>query len=174
MKKNRERKTVPGKAVQNSQIGKWVAQLVACLLTTAALWVLIQTSVKNTKVSDISKGVTNILQPGQNSYIRVLAFVYTCTNTKCELRANFKHNISQCVLYLQYIFLNQNAFLTLKMKLYECLIRAFADTRGLQRDVVYLDWPIAPSFISPNGGEGVGGGGCGVSANENSCTQEPK
>ncbi len=35
-------------------------------------------------------------------------------------------------------------------------------TRGLQRDVV---------FTSPNAG---GGGSCGVSANEYSCTQEPK
>jgi hypothetical protein len=26
--------------------------------------------------------------------------------------------------------------------------------RGLQRDVVYLGWPIAPSFMSPNAGEG--------------------
>ncbi len=28
--------------------------------------------------------------------------------------------------------------------------------RGLQRDVVYLGWPIAPSYMSPNAG---GGGG---------------
>ncbi len=33
---------------------------------------------------------------------------------------------------------------------------------GLQRDVVYLDWPIAPSYMSPNAG---GAGSCGVSAN---------
>ncbi len=26
--------------------------------------------------------------------------------------------------------------------------------RGLQRDVVYLDWPIAPSYMSPNAGGG--------------------
>ncbi len=37
--------------------------------------------------------------------------------------------------------------------------------RGLQRDVVYLCWPIAPKDMSPNGG-GWGGGDCGVSANE--------
>ncbi len=37
--------------------------------------------------------------------------------------------------------------------------------RGSQRDVVYLCWPIAPSYMSPN----AGGGGCGVSANEYSC-----
>jgi hypothetical protein len=37
--------------------------------------------------------------------------------------------------------------------------------RGLKRDVVYLDCPIAPSFMSPNAM---------VSANEYSCTQEPK
>ncbi len=30
--------------------------------------------------------------------------------------------------------------------------------RGLQRDVVYFDWPIAPSFMSPNAGDGGGGG----------------
>ncbi len=45
-------------------------------------------------------------------------------------------------------------------------------SRGLQRDVVYLGWPIVPSCMSPNAG---GGGSCGVSANEYSCTpQEPK
>ncbi len=37
--------------------------------------------------------------------------------------------------------------------------------RGLQGDVVYLSWPIAPLFYEPK----CGGGGCGVSANENSC-----
>jgi hypothetical protein len=35
--------------------------------------------------------------------------------------------------------------------------------RGLQRDVVYLVWPIASSYMSPNAG---GGGSCGVSASE--------
>ncbi len=44
-----------------------------------------------------------------------------------------------------------------------CSIR----TRGLQRDAVYLGC----SYASPNAG---GGGSCGVSANEYSCTQEPK
>ncbi len=38
---------------------------------------------------------------------------------------------------------------------------------GLQRDVVHLGWPIAPSYMSPKAG---GGGSCGVSANEYSCT----
>jgi len=38
--------------------------------------------------------------------------------------------------------------------------------RGLQRVVVYLCWPIAPSDTRPNAGEL---GGCGVSANEYSC-----
>ncbi len=42
--------------------------------------------------------------------------------------------------------------------------------RELQRDVVYLGRPIAPSYTSPNAEEG----GCGVSANEYSCAQEPK
>ncbi len=28
-------------------------------------------------------------------------------------------------------------------------------TRGLQRDVVHLGWPIAPSYMSPNSGGGV-------------------
>ncbi len=40
-------------------------------------------------------------------------------------------------------------------------------SRGLQKDVVYLGWPIAPSYMRPNAG---GGGSCGVSANEYSCT----
>jgi hypothetical protein len=31
------------------QVGRWMATLVARLLATAALWVLIQTSLKNTK-----------------------------------------------------------------------------------------------------------------------------
>ena len=41
-------------------------------------------------------------------------------------------------------------------------------TRGSQRDVAvaYLGWAIAPSYMSPNA---VGGGCCGVSANEYSC-----
>ncbi len=43
-------------------------------------------------------------------------------------------------------------------------------TRGSQWDVVYLGWPIAPSYMSPNA---EGGESCGVSANEYSCTQEP-
>ncbi len=37
--------------------------------------------------------------------------------------------------------------------------------RGSQRDVVYVGWPIAPSYMSPNAGEG----GCGASSNEYSC-----
>ncbi len=37
-----------------------------------------------------------------------------------------------------------------------------AGIRGLQRNVVYLGWPIAPSYMSPNAGEWRGG--CGVSA----------
>ncbi len=32
--------------------------------------------------------------------------------------------------------------------------------RGLQRDV-YLDWPIAPSYMSPNAGGGGAGGDAG-------------
>ncbi len=40
--------------------------------------------------------------------------------------------------------------------------------RGLQRDVVYLSWPIATSFTSPF----AGGWGCGVSANEYSCAHQ--
>jgi hypothetical protein len=44
--------------------------------------------------------------------------------------------------------------------------------RRLQRDVVYLGCLIViePSHMRPNAG---GGGSCGVSANEYSCTQEP-
>jgi hypothetical protein len=39
------------------------------------------------------------------------------------------------------------------------------DARGSLRDVVYLGWPITPSYVSPNAGE-WGVGGCGVLANE--------
>ncbi len=39
--------------------------------------------------------------------------------------------------------------------------------RGSQRDVVYLGWPMAPSYTSPNAGNGGWGGA--VSANEYSC-----
>jgi hypothetical protein len=39
--------------------------------------------------------------------------------------------------------------------------------RGLQRDVVYLSCPIGALVYK-------GGGSCRVSANESSCTQEPK
>ncbi len=45
----------------------------------------------------------------------------------------------------------------------------YSSRLGLQRDVVYLDWPIKPSYMSPNAGVGGGRGGCGVSANEYSC-----
>ncbi len=41
--------------------------------------------------------------------------------------------------------------------------------KGLQRDVVYLCWPIATSYTSRNAGGWGGGGGCGVSANEYRC-----
>ncbi len=48
----------------------------------------------------------------------------------------------------------------------------FVVLRGLQRDVVYLGWPIPPSYISPNArGEGELRG---LAANEYSCTQEPE
>ncbi len=42
----------------------------------------------------------------------------------------------------------------------------YSCTQGLHRDVVYRGWPIAPSYMSPNAGEG---GCCRVSANEYSC-----
>jgi hypothetical protein len=35
----------------------------------------------------------------------------------------------------------------------------YAELRGLQRDVVYLGWPIAPSNMSPTQMRGTGGGG---------------
>ncbi len=47
------------------------------------------------------------------------------------------------------------------------LLNWYPTGRGLQRDVVYLGWPISPNT------EG-GGRSCGVSANPYSCTQEPK
>jgi hypothetical protein len=43
---------------------------------------------------------------------------------------------------------------------------AWIEISWSQRDVVYLGWPKAPSYMSPNAG---GGGSCGVSANEYSC-----
>ncbi len=33
-----------------------------------------------------------------------------------------------------------------------CIIGIFNEGRGSQRDVVYLGWPIAPSYLSPNAG----------------------
>jgi hypothetical protein len=44
-----------------SWLGRWVAKLIARMLTTAGLWVPIQTSLKNTKMGNISKGVSNTL-----------------------------------------------------------------------------------------------------------------
>jgi hypothetical protein len=47
--------------------------------------------------------------------------------------------------------------------------------RGSLRDVVYLGWPIAPSYMSPNVG---GGGGCvglrSLSQNEYNCAHHVK
>jgi hypothetical protein len=42
-------------------LGRWVAKLIARLLATAALWVQIQTSLKNAKMGDISKVLANRL-----------------------------------------------------------------------------------------------------------------
>jgi hypothetical protein len=44
-----------------------VAKLVAGLLATAALWVRIQTSLKNTKMSNTSEGVRNALKPAKKN-----------------------------------------------------------------------------------------------------------
>ncbi len=44
-----------------AKVGRWVAKLVAGLLNKAAFWVRIQTSLKNTKMCEISKGVVNTL-----------------------------------------------------------------------------------------------------------------
>jgi hypothetical protein len=41
--------------------GRWVDRFLARLFATVAIWVRIQTSLKNTKVGDISKGVANTL-----------------------------------------------------------------------------------------------------------------
>jgi hypothetical protein len=48
----------------------------------------------------------------------------------------------------------------------------FSHSRRLQREVVYLGWPIAPLLMSPN----AGGGGVAESQPMStcSCTQEPK
>ena len=44
------------------EVGRWVAKLVARLLATAALWVRIQTSLRNTKwATYVSKGVADAL-----------------------------------------------------------------------------------------------------------------
>jgi hypothetical protein len=47
----------------------------------------------------------------------------------------------------------------------ESLILECEKSGGLQIDVVFLGCPIAPSYMRPNWG---GGGGCRVSANEDS------
>jgi hypothetical protein len=36
-------------------------------------------------------------------------------------------------------------------------IPSVTPAKELQRDVVYLGWPVAPSYLSPNAGAGVGG-----------------
>jgi hypothetical protein len=36
----------------------------------------------------------------------------------------------------------------------EQFAEVFSNLRGLQRDVVYLDWPIAHSYMSPSAGRG--------------------
>jgi len=43
--------------------------LVARLAAAAALWVLIQTSFKNTKIDDYSKGVGNTLFPAEKKIL---------------------------------------------------------------------------------------------------------
>jgi hypothetical protein len=49
-----------------AKVGRWVAKFVARQLTTAALWVRIQTSLKKTKKGDISKGVGKRLARPKN------------------------------------------------------------------------------------------------------------
>ncbi len=52
-------------------------------------------------------------------------------------------------------------------KIFSCMGLHFCTVDpGVYKDVVYLGWPIAPSYTSPNAD---GGGSCGVSANEYSC-----
>jgi hypothetical protein len=50
-----------------------------------------------------------------------------------------------------------------------CIGGCWDRTRGLQRDVVYLCWPIAPSYMSPNAG-GWGGEMRGLSQWVKQCT----
>jgi len=53
-----------------TQIGgcrRWVAELVVSQAATAAVLVQIQTSLKNVKMGDISKGVSNTFLPGENT-----------------------------------------------------------------------------------------------------------
>ncbi len=64
-----------------------------------------------------------------------------------------------------------------RAKFQVCSMPCWWETEGERlyqrlRDVVYLGWPIAPSYMSPNA-EGWGRGFAGVSANLYSCTQEP-
>jgi hypothetical protein len=69
-------------------VGRWVAKLLARLLATVALCVRIQTSLKNTKVGDISKGEAKILWPSPKKYTKKYAFVhiYYLPNPNWELR----------------------------------------------------------------------------------------
>ncbi len=53
----------------------WYRYPVARLLATAALWVRIQTSMKNTKMGNISKGVANILWPAKK-YTKNIFFAF--------------------------------------------------------------------------------------------------
>jgi hypothetical protein len=55
-------------------VAKLVARLLATMLATAALWVRIQTSLKNTKykMGDMSKGVANTMARPKNIKIKNL------------------------------------------------------------------------------------------------------
>ncbi len=79
-------------------------------------------------------------------------------------RSNAEKNIIWCFIIIEYMSSLQYIWV------YATVVERFGGRRipprGLQRDVgVYLDWPIGPSYMSPNAGRG----GWGVSANEYSC-----
>jgi hypothetical protein len=83
-------------------------------------------------------------------------------------------------VFLQFVRLKKRMFRSLYVNLFDFFTLgrlSFLFSRGVQRDVVYLGRPIAPSFMSPNtGGGGWGGGGCGISDSKYTvqlCTWSP-
>jgi hypothetical protein len=59
-------KTLPNYVLLSREMGGFFTKLVARLLPVAAIWVRIQTSLKNTKWATKSKGVPNTLARKKN------------------------------------------------------------------------------------------------------------